>query len=235
MAEPTGSSRKAVRRPSAPAATTTIEAGGRRETIAARLHVCQVYSQPGEPIQTAAPLLRDGLRSRERCLVAASPARVEAVRAALRAAHVDVEVAVAADQLTFVVERADLLRDGRLDPYHLLSGHQTYIRRSLDAGWPAVRLVVDMTWLAGGAATVEQILKYEAAADAVFTFQQQPITALIQYSAAAVPGEVVVELIKLHPVMVVGRHINRNPYYVHSERYLHQLFQRSRRGQAAPQ
>jgi hypothetical protein len=77
-----------------------------------------------------------------------------------------------------------------------------------------------MTWLAGEAATPEQILKYEAAADAIFTFQNAPIIGLIHYDYSKLPGVLVVELLRLHPIAVVGKFIKRNPYYVNSEQYL---------------
>jgi hypothetical protein len=94
-----------------------------------------------------------------------------------------------------------------------------------------------MGWLCAGVATPEQILKYEAAADAVFTFQGRPIVAVLQYNYSELPGELVVELLKLHPMAVVGRFIKRNPYYVNAEEYMVKIIrrgqQRRRSGPAA--
>ena len=41
----------------------------------------------------------------------------------------------------------------------------------------------------------------------------------MQYNYAKLAGEIVVELLKLHPLAVVGKYIKRNPYYVDSEEY----------------
>jgi hypothetical protein len=93
-----------------------------------------------------------------------------------------------------------------------------------------------MGWIAQGFATPEQLLKYEAAADAVFTFQNRPIIALVQYNAAELPGELVVELLKLHPIAIVGKFIKRNPYYINAEDYMVKIIRRGqqRRGQRPP-
>jgi hypothetical protein len=88
-----------------------------------------------------------------------------------------------------------------------------------------------MGWLAQDVATPEQLLKYEAASDAVFTFQTRPIVALLQYNYAELPGELVVELLKLHPIAVVGRFIKRNPYYVNAEDYMVKIIRRGQQGQ----
>ena len=86
--------------------------------------------------------------------------------------------------------------------------------------WKAVRISMDMTWLTNEIATPEQVLKYEAASDAVFTFQNAPIIALMHYDYSKLPGQLVVEMLKLHPIAVVGKFIKRNPYYLNSEQYL---------------
>jgi hypothetical protein len=143
---------------------------------------------------------------------------------------VDVDAAVERGQLTLVDDPEALMSGGRFDPYHLLATHQALIARALSDGWQAVRCVIDMGWLAPpgqSIASPEQVLKYEAAADAVFTFQGRPIVALLQYNYAEMPGDVVVELLKLHPIAIVGRHIKRNPYYVNAEEYTVQMIRRS--------
>jgi hypothetical protein len=214
-----------------------LEVGGRRERIRPGLHICQFYNEPGDIAQTAAPFLRDGLRATDKSYFAGSADRLEEVRKALGATHVDVEAATSRGQLQLIDTRDELLNKGRFDPYYLIATHQALISRALNEGWQTVRAAIDMGWLCDGVATPEQILKYEAAADAVFTFQGRPIVALLQYNYSELPGELVVELLKLHPMAVVGRFIKRNPYYVNAEEYMVKIIrrgqQRRRSGPAA--
>lgn len=203
-----------------------LEVGGKRERIRPGLHICQFYNQSSEIIHTAVPLIRDGLRANDRCYFAAPLARVEDVRKLLRTAHVNLDAAIESGQLTFVTEREELLVNGRFDPYHLLATHQALIAKALADGWTNVRAALDMGWLAHETATPEQLLKYEAASDAVFTFQNRPIVALLQYNYSELPGELVVELLKIHPIAVVGKFIKRNPYYVNAEEYMVKIIRR---------
>ena len=211
-----------------------LEVGGKRERIRPGLHICQFYNQTSEISQTAGPLLRDGLRGSDKCYFAAPAARIEEVRKSLKASHVDAEAAIANGQLKLVDTRDELLVNGRFDPYHLISTHQALIGRAAAEGWQTVRAVLDMGWLCNGVATPEQILKYEAAADAVFTFQNRPIVALLQYNYSELPGELVVELLKLHPMAVVGRFIKRNPYYVNAEEYMVKIIRRGQQRRRGP-
>jgi hypothetical protein len=116
----------------------------------------------------------------------------------------------------------------RFDPYFLLSSHQTFIAQALREGWQAVRISIDMTWLTKDIATPEQILKYEAASDAVFTFQNAPIIALMHYDHSKLLPSLVVEMLKLHPISVVGKYIKRNPYYLNSEQYMLKILRHNR-------
>lgn len=206
-----------------------LEVGGKKERIRRGLHICQFYNEPLEISQTAVPLLRDGLRVNEKCWVAAPAARVDEIRRLLRAARVDTDEAQEGGRLTCITDQSELLSDGRFDPYYLLSAHQALISKAINNGYEGVRAVIDMAWLGHGAATADQILKYEAAADAVFTFQNRPIVALVQYNYNNLPGDLVVELLRLHPIAVVGRYIKRNPYYVNAEEYAVKIIRRSQR------
>jgi len=154
-------------------------------------------------------------------MFAAAPAQVKEFRDELQKLQIDVEALIEAGQLVLYEERESLLAGGkRFDPYFLLSSHQTFIAQALREGWQAVRISADMTWLTKDVATPEQILKYEAAADAVFTFQNAPIIALMHYDHSKLLPNLVVEMLKLHPIAVVGKYIKRNPYYLNSEQYM---------------
>jgi hypothetical protein len=193
---------------------------GKSERIPPGSHILQLYNRVNEITGVTARLLEVGLVSSEKCLFAGSLASIQEMEQALLKAGVEVAQAQEAGQLVFISDRDELLVNKRFDPYHLLSTHQTFIAQALREGWKAVRISMDMTWLTADIATPEQVLKYEAASDAVFTFQNAPIIALMHYDYSKLPGALVVEMLKLHPIAVVGKFIKRNPYYLNSEQYL---------------
>jgi len=194
---------------------------GKSERIPPGSHICQLYSKVTEIPGVTARLIRVGLSLSEKCMFAAAPAQVKEFREELLKLQIDVDAVIEAGQLVLYEEREMFLANGkRFDPYFLLSSHQTFIAQALREGWQAVRISIDMSWLAKDLATPEQILKYEAASDAVFTFQNAPIIALMHYDHGKLLPTLVVEMLKLHPISVVGKYIKRNPFYLNSEQYL---------------
>ena len=200
---------------------------GKTERIPPGSHICQLYSKVNEIPGVTARLMRVGLSLSEKCLFAAAPAQVKDFREELQKLQIDAGGVIEAGQLVLHEEREIFLANGkRFDPYFLLSSHQTFIAQALREGWQAVRISIDMTWLSKDIATPEQILKYEAASDAVFTFQKAPIIALMHYDYSKLLPTLVVEMLKLHPIAVVGKYIKRNPYYLNSEQYMLKILRR---------
>jgi MEDS: MEthanogen/methylotroph, DcmR Sensory domain len=202
---------------------------GKTERIPPGSHICQLYSKVTEIPSVTARLMRVGLSLSEKCLFAAAPAQVHELREELQKLKVNVDELIEAGQLVLFEERESFLTNGtRFDPYFLLSSHQTFIAQALREGWQAVRISIDMTWLTKNIASPEQILKYEAASDAVFTFQNAPIIALMHYDYGKLQPTLVVEMLKLHPISVVGKYIRRNPYYLNSEQYMLKILRHHR-------
>lgn len=191
-------------------------------------HICQLYNKIDEIKTVTARLLHAGLTSSERCLFVGATASIREIEDALEKMGTDVAAAKESGQLLMQSEREPYLVGKRFDPYHLLSTHNTFIAQAHRDRWQGVRISIDMTWLTRDVATPEQILKYEAASDAVFTFQNAPIIALMHYDYSKLPGALVVELLKLHPIAVVGKYIKRNPYYLNSEQYLLKILRANR-------
>jgi len=191
-------------------------------------HICQLYNKVDEIRNVTARLLHVGINASERCLFAGTAASVHEIEETLEKMGTDVSAAKESGQLLMQSDREPFLVGKRFDPYHLLSTHNTFIAQAHRDRWRGVRISIDMTWLTRDVATPEQILKYEAASDAVFTFQNAPIIALMHYDYSKLPGALVVELLKLHPIAVVGKYIKRNPYYLNSEQYLLKILRANR-------
>jgi hypothetical protein len=194
---------------------------GKSERIPPGSHICQLYSKVTDIPGVTARLLRVGILLNEKCLFAAAPEQVQELREELKKLDMDVDALIQSGQLLLYDEREPFLASGkRFDPYFLLSTHQTFIAQALREGWKAVRISIDMAWLTKDTGTPEQVLKYEAASDAVFTFQNAPIIALMHYDHNKLVTSLAVEMLKLHPISVVGKYIKRNPYYLNSEQYM---------------
>ncbi|MCL4541320.1 MAG: MEDS domain-containing protein [Chloroflexi bacterium] len=204
---------------------------GKREEIPLSSHLCQVYSRADEATQLAASLISaDPVPYRELCIYIGPKAMAEQIEQLLTKEHPSFLLPLKeADQILFVDDRSAYLARNRFDPYFLLASHLTLINQALNRRLEGVRLVIEMSWLADGVATPAHILKYEAMCDSVFTFQQKPIVVIAQYSAPKIGDQIVGEMMKLHPLAVVGKYLRRNPSYLNSEQYFLNILKLTRK------
>jgi hypothetical protein len=203
---------------------------GKREEIPSSSHVCQLYTRADEIAQLAAGLfIATPFPHRERCVYVGPSAIAAQIEGQMQQALVPIDEWKRSGQLQFIDDRAEFIPQNRFDHFALLSSHLNLVTASLRGDYPGVRLAIEMTWLADNVATPAGILKYEAMCDAVFTFQRQPIVALAQYSQARLGDQICGEMMKLHPLAYVGRHLKRNPSYLNSEQYFLNILRATRK------
>lgn len=210
-----------------------LQLWGRKEEVPPGSHLCQLYTKSDEVNQVAVALFTAAAANRCRCLYIGPTEMIEAVEANLTKSRIPVAQLRESGQFVVAVVRDQHLPNNRFDPYHLLSTHQSFIRQAQIDGWDGVLVGVDMSWLCDSFATNSQILKYEALCDAVFTFQNQPIIAVAQYGVQKLGPDMQIEMNKLHPQLLVGQRLRRNPMYVNSEQYFMSIVRASKQHTAA--
>ena len=188
-----------------------ILAFGRRDEVPASCHIPQLYTRPDEAVQVAAGLFSGRpFPHRDRCVYMGPANSAERILEALGAWVADLK---AAGQLLVLHEPADVLPDDRLGPYALLADHLRMLAEARRDGFAGVRLVIELSWLSDADAVPAHLFTYEAMCEAVFTFQRQPIVAVAQYDAARLGERLASDLVKLHPILYIGRAFKRNPDY----------------------
>jgi hypothetical protein len=125
-----------------------------------------------------------------------------------------------AGNLSLLMDHASLAPGTKLDPYQVISYQLTEIDRAMRGGFAGVVIILDMTWLSENRATNQQLLKHEAAADAVFSYQSRPLIGLTQYDRQKTDAALVAELLKLHRLSIMGRYARLNPQHLDAERYV---------------
>ena len=173
-------------------------------------HACQLSTTTAEAEQTARAFLRDGLRGGERCVTLVPHATADALCSTLVADGIDSEDAIAAGRLVMDTTGRPHVSVHPFDPYGLVARHLTDVRWSISSGGARLRILVDMHWYAG-ATTPEAVLRYEAACHAAMRAYSGRVVVLAQYRYGDLPGDTVIDLLRVHPSTVVAQYVRRNP------------------------
>jgi hypothetical protein len=100
----------------------------------------------------------------------------------------------------------------------LLSLLRKFHQIALADGFPAARVIGEMMADVLRVAGLARLLEYEARVSLLL--REHPITAVCQYDATAFDGATIMQILKVHPLMVIRNAVVHNPFYVPPEDFL---------------
>jgi hypothetical protein len=182
-------------------------------------HACAFYASPHEQFSAAIEFFHGGLSRGERCLyICCEP--VDAIRAALARALVDVDAEERRGALVLSTKHDFYLKDGTFDPDKVFSSIYDIVEEALNAGFSGVCGAGDMSWLLESFPGSDRILEYEARLTQFC--QSNPLVALCQYDRLTLPFEVLDHSLVTHPhVRREGPIVVENPFFESPELALH--------------
>lgn len=187
-------------------------APGERGDLRPGDHLCLIYRTEDERRAVLTGYIGGGLERGERVVYIADTRALRQVRGYLRDAGIDARAAEARGQLRFLTPDETYLREGRFDPPSMVALLREETQRALDHGFTGLRATGEMTWALGDPPDPERLIEYEALLHEFFP--GSPCTGLCLYDARRFPPEVLLGVLRTHPLAVLGTRLHDNFYYV---------------------
>lgn len=197
---------------------TTISLGFTDQEFPPGVHVCQIYSDDEERQESVLKFLLSGLKGSERTCCFSDKVKEEALREYFEVSGISYDEATRTGACTLGATREVYFEGGRFDPQRMVDLLKQYHLESVSKGFCAARVIGEMNpevqHLPGGSG----LLEYEARVSLLL--EEHPVTAVCQYSARDFSGAVIMDILKVHPYMVVRGSIIHNPFYIPAAEYL---------------
>jgi len=187
-------------------------------TLGVHEHLCLIYDTQEERFAAALPFLRIGLERRERCLYIADENNAAAVAEALRKGGTDVGRYLRRGALVITSTRGSYLKDGHFEANRMI---HLFSQMTQDAGngrFSGVRILGEMTWAIEADVPPDRLIEYEARLNRFV--EDHNVRILCQYSRSRFSPEVILGVIRTHPVVVYCGTVCKNPYYVPADELL---------------
>jgi hypothetical protein len=183
-------------------------------------HICAFYHGAAGRDELLIPYVAEGLRTGEKCLCFVDVADRGQMLEHLRPHVAELDSRVTADQLHVFDFKQTYLRDGRFsqeEMFHFLEQHVGAAVR--DEGFPLARAAGEMTWaLETCCPGVEELCAYEAKINRFAPMYPQILLCL--YDLERFTGDVIVDVLKTHPKVLIGNMVIENPFYVAPDEFL---------------
>jgi hypothetical protein len=184
-------------------------------------HVCAFFRNSDEEYRALLPFIKEGFERGERAFHVVNPAlRDDHVR---RLEFAGIATAAAQQRGQFELRNwADAyLRDGHFDQNRMLAFIQGALESGHQQGFPLTRLVAHMEWALEDRPGVDDLVEYETRLNHLLPRYDDPV--ICEYDLATFGADVVVDILRTHPMVIIGGILQENPFFVPPDAFLREL------------
>jgi len=188
-------------------------------------HVCAFFHSREEEYRVMLPFIKDGLDRGEKAFQVVDPILREEHLERLERAGIDVPSAQQSGQFELADWYETYLQDGHFDTDRLISLVQNVLETSMQQGYPLTRVVGHMEWALQDRPGVDELLIYETALNNISPkYKKNPLICV--YDLAKFGGDIVVDVMRTHPMVIIGGILQENPFFVPPDEFLKDLRER---------
>ena len=195
-------------------------AGG---TLGRERHICALFNSVDEEHRVLRSFFTEGLDRGEKAVHVVGPEQRHHHVARLREAGIDVEQAVARGQLDVLAWTDAYLRGNRFDQDAMLAFVEELLRAGGASGHPQ-QLLGHMEWSLLDKPGVEDLLEYETRLNYLLPKYEDPV--ICSYDLSRFGARLAVDIMRTHPVVIVGGILQENPFFVPPDQFLLEIRER---------
>ncbi|MGA9672581.1 MAG: MEDS domain-containing protein [Terracidiphilus sp.] len=195
-------------------------------------HVCAFFTDDEEEYRVLLPFIQEGLSCGDKVVQVINPdARQEHLQR-LTEAGIDPAAHQQSGQLQVRINTEVYLRDGRFDQDRMLAAFEEMAMSARNKeGFPMSRIVCRMDWASEGQSRIEDVIEFESRVNHVWRRYDDAV--ICTYHLPKLSGDAVIDIMRTHPMVIVGGLLQRNPYFTRPEEFVQEYHGR-RSGQKNP-
>lgn len=195
-----------------------ISLGFTSEPVQEGLHICHIYGDEAERRKVMDKFVGSGLNSKEKVLCLVNDLHPDEMRKSLEEMGMDVS------GLSVFDARSAYCPSGKFDKSRMLDSIRDFYLGAVSEGYEGARGAGEMGWSLDGCASEADLIEYEARISQVIT--DHPLTACCQYDARRFSGQVLMDILSIHPVTIVRGQLVWNPFHIEPRAFLMEFLAR---------
>ena len=207
------------------AAKKPVQLAGR--TLEHSPHVCAFFNTRDEEYQVLLPFIKAGFEEGDKAFHIIDPRHRQDHLQRLNEAGINVEEMASSGQLEVREWAQAYLRDGRFDQHKMLEFVDEALRSSRADNFLLTRFVAHMEWSLESFPGVHDLVEYESRLNYLVPKYEDPI--LCTYDLSKFSAEVVMDILRVHPMVIIGGVLHENPFFTPPDEFLKELHQRDRK------
>jgi hypothetical protein len=196
--------------------------------LGAQRHICAFFRSAEEEYRVVLPFIKDGFECAHKAFHVVDPKLCEEHRERLAAAGIDVAAAEESGQLDLRSWSDVYLRDGCFDKDRMLGLLAEVLEDGRAQGFGLTRMVAHVEWALEKQPGVDDLVEYEARVNYIWPHHKDAV--ICTYDLTKFGGQIVMDILRTHPMVLIGGIIQENPFFVPPDEFLKELRERRASG-----
>ena len=185
-------------------------------------HVCAFFTNDEEEYRVLLPFIREGLSRGDKAVHVINPEARQGHLQRLAEAGIDSTAPERTGQLQIRINTDVYLRDGHFDQERMLAAFEEMAISARSAErFPMSRVVCRMDWASGDQSHIEDVIEFESRVNDVWRRYDDAV--ICTYHLARLSGDAVIDIVRTHPMVIIGGHLQQNPFFTRPEEFLHEF------------
>ncbi|HXX15628.1 MAG TPA: MEDS domain-containing protein [Candidatus Eremiobacteraceae bacterium] len=192
--------------------------------LAETRHVCAFFNSEEEEYRVLLPFIKDGFGCGHKAVHVVNPHQRSEHLQRLVAAGIDPAAAERSGQFELKTSTEAYLRDGRFDQDRMLKAFEQLASGNAKGEFPLSRIVCRMDWVVDSGNYVDDVVEFESRVNDVWTRHDDAV--ICTYHLGKFGGDTVIDIMRTHPMVIIGGILQRNPFFLPPGEFLQELRER---------
>lgn len=194
-------------------------------------HVCAFFNSDEEEYRVLLPFIKDGFERGDKAVHVLNPDQHRDHLQRLAAIGIDSTAFQRSGQLELRTNTETYLRNGRFDQDRMLAAFEQMASGNAKGAFPLSRIVCRMDWAGAGQSHIDDLIEFESRVNDVWRRHDDAV--ICTYYLSKFGGDAVVDIMRTHPMVIIGGILQQNPFFVPPEEFLREFRGRRARRSAA--
>jgi hypothetical protein len=177
------------------------------------MHICHLYTNENERRNTIAQFMRSGLLAGEKVgYLADVMPPMNDMDSYLFQLGIIPSCQVKPKQLVLTQAESAYCPDGTFIPERMLNYWRSFCNQAQSESFAGVRVTGDTSWISKGMPGIERWIEYEAMINSLMA-EASIHGVMCQYDVSKLDGDMLFDVLSVHPMMIVAGQIVHNPYF----------------------
>lgn len=187
-------------------------------------HVCAFFNSLDEEYRVLLPFIKDGFQCGHKAIHIVNPDQRQDHFQRLVEAGIDAAAAQQSGQLELRANTDVYLPDGRFDPDRMIAAFEQLASGNTTGEFPLNRICCRMDWSAAAGSQFDDVIEFESRVNDVWNRHEDAV--ICTYHLGQFGGDAVIDIMRTHPMVVIGGMLQENPFYIPPDEFLQEFRQR---------